>query len=210
MFSRRQLKTSKRSYLDPRSEDETKRSFQITKINYVAPYKNFPSDQSSWTLTLSFEPRKAQGRSTRSTMAAAILGAQRLALALHPKASGLICRQFANAAPTKEARLLLAGPDASGIVASFSHLLFSRGCGIVDCTSESSEIDARVDKHSHSSRRMFFQRILFDYSNVSVEKNVIEDEINDLCTRFGMKSQLVRICNVISFQLILLDCADDF
>lgn len=97
---------------------------------------------------------------------------------------------------------MLAGPDASGIVASFSHLLFSRGCGIVDCTSESSEIDARVDKHSQHSRRMFFQRILFDYSNVSVERNVIEDEINDLCVRFGMKSQLVRIRNAISFQFI--------
>ena len=136
-------------------------------------------------------------------MVAAIPGAERLILALLPKASPtLLCRRrfsgFVNEAnASKEARLLLAGPDASGIVASFSHLLFSRGCGIVDCTSESSEIDAKVDKHSQHrhSRRMFFQRILFDYSNVSVERNVFEDEINDLCLKFGMKSQLVRICN---------------
>mmetsp|Transcript_22502 Transcript_22502/g.37057 ORF Transcript_22502/g.37057 Transcript_22502/m.37057 type:complete len:242 (+) Transcript_22502:402-1127(+) len=37
---------------------------------------------------------------------------------------------------------------------------------------------------------MFFQRILFDHANVSVERDVIEDEINNLCVRFGMKSQL--------------------
>ena len=101
---------------------------------------------------------------------------------------------------TNEARLLLSGPDASGIVASFSHLLFSRGCDIVDCTSESSEIDTesrqKVDQRSQR-RRMFFQRILFDHSNVSVERDVIEDEINDLCVRFGMKSQLVRTCSAV-------------
>jgi len=95
--------------------------------------------------------------------------------------SGLLCRQFAGLAnganATKEARLLLAGPDASGIVASFSHLLFSRGCGIVDCTSESSEIDAKVDKRGQHSRRMFFQRILFDYSNVSVERDVLKTKL---------------------------------
>lgn len=128
-------------------------------------------------------------------------------LGRYPKAPpGLLCRRlFAglvndSGSITKvngannEARLLLAGPDASGIVASFSHLLFSRGCGIVDCTSESSEIDTesrQVDQRSRS--RMFFQRILFDHSNVSVERDVIEDEINNLCVRFGMKSQLVRI-----------------
>ena len=139
--------------------------------------------------------------------AAALLGQMMMIIGRYPKAPlGLLCRRFCaglvndNGSMTKvngannEARLLLAGPDASGIVASFSHLLFSRGCGIVDCTSESSEIDAesrQVDQHSQ--RRMFFQRILFDHSNVSVERDVIEDEINDLCVRFGMKSQLVRI-----------------
>mmetsp|Transcript_26517 Transcript_26517/g.53225 ORF Transcript_26517/g.53225 Transcript_26517/m.53225 type:complete len:311 (+) Transcript_26517:113-1045(+) len=75
----------------------------------------------------------------------------------------------------------------SCIILSFT---IQPGCGIVDCTSESSEIDAKVDKRGQHSRRMFFQRILFDYSNVSVERDVIEDEINDLCVRFGMESQL--------------------
>ena len=141
---------------------------------------------------------------------ATIFGAQRFIIQLRhitkASSSGLLCRRhFAGLAnetnAMKEARLLLAGPDASGIVASFSHLLFSRGCGIVDCTSESSEIDAKVDKRGQHSRRMFFQRILFDYSNVIVERNVIEDEINDLCVRFGMKSQLVRNVQVVSFRL---------
>jgi formyltetrahydrofolate hydrolase len=89
----------------------------------------------------------------------------------------------------RRGRLLLSGPDASGIVASFTHLLFSRGCGIVDCTSESSQNDERA---GDDKRRMFFQRIKFDYSNVSVDRNVIEDEINNLCREFGMESQLVN------------------
>ena len=99
-------------------------------------------------------------------------------------------------ATSKQGRLLLSGPDASGIVASFSHLLFSRGCGIIDSISESSENDERVsaDSSQHKRGRMFFQRVLFDYSNVSVERNVIEEEINGLCETFGMESQLVRAC----------------
>jgi hypothetical protein len=133
---------------------------------------------------------------TRRTMITTFITAQRRLLILRHNissaSSDLLCRRFAGLAheanATKEARLLLSGPDASGIVASFSHLLFSRGCGIVDCTSESSEDDDKVGMR----RRMFFQRILFDYSNVSVGRNVIEDEINDLCVRFGMESQLVR------------------
>jgi hypothetical protein len=128
---------------------------------------------------------------------------------ISPASSDRLCRRFAgfaNAASTtnnnNEARLLLSGPDASGIVASFSHLLFSRGCGIVDCSSESSESDDQVGTESH--RRMFFQRILFDYSNVSVGRNVIEDEINDLCVRFGMKSQLVRTLVIVIFLVLCL------
>ena len=99
-------------------------------------------------------------------------------------------------ATSKQGRLLLSGPDASGIVASFSHLLFSRGCGIIDSISESSENDERVsaDSSQHKRGRMFFQRVLFDYSNVCVERNVIEEEINGMCEKFGMESQLVRAC----------------
>ncbi|KAL7554907.1 hypothetical protein ACHAWF_018457 [Thalassiosira exigua] len=101
-------------------------------------------------------------------------------------------------APTRnQARLLVSGPDASGLVASFSQLLFKHGCGIVDCTSESSEDDdgdLTVEKDcsivpDHHGR-MFFQRILFDYSKGSVHRDNVEKEIQSMCQKFGMESQL--------------------
>ena len=97
-----------------------------------------------------------------------------------------------------EARLLVSGPDASGLVASFSQLLYGLGCGIVDCTSESSE----EDEYDHSGMifkntehklhsRMFFQRILFDYTNINTNRSLVESEIESICQKFGMKYQLV-------------------
>ena len=96
-----------------------------------------------------------------------------------------------------EARLLVSGPDASGLVASFSQLLYSLGYGIVDCTSESSEEDEydqngmikNTEHKLHS--RMFFQRILFDYTNINSDRSLVESEIENICQKFGMKYQLV-------------------
>ena len=116
-------------------------------------------------------------------------------------------------AKKNEARLLVSGPDATGIVASFSQLLYGHGCDIVDCTSESSEEDDyaaaaaadtknggmivqkehSIELHKHQER-MFFQRILFDYSNINVERSLIENEIESMCLKFGMKCQLVSHC----------------
>lgn len=99
----------------------------------------------------------------------------------------------------REARLLVSGPDATGIVASFSQILYGHGCGIVDCTSESSEEDSNHDtvivkdqsvKLQHHGR-MFFQRILFDYSNIHVERRVVENDVNSMCKKYGMESHLV-------------------
>ncbi|KAL9189743.1 hypothetical protein ACHAXT_009418 [Thalassiosira profunda] len=96
------------------------------------------------------------------------------------------------------ARLLVSGPDATGIVASFSQLLYGHGCGIDDCTSESSEEDEdqelivvrdrSVQLQHHG--RMFFQRILFDHTNLQVERAVVEKEIKSMCQKFGMESHL--------------------
>lgn len=114
-----------------------------------------------------------------------------------------------NSPAKNEARLLVSGPDATGIVASFSQLLFGRGCGIVDCTSESSEEDdhravadavagGEAGERSRCERpragvhrdRIFFQRILFDYSNINVERSVVEKEIESTSRKFGMESRL--------------------
>ena len=97
-----------------------------------------------------------------------------------------------------EARLLVSGPDASGLVASFSQLLYGLGCGIVDCTSESSEEDeydqsgiiVKSTEHKLHSR-MFFQRMLFHYTNINTNRSLVESEIESICQKFGMKYQLV-------------------
>mmetsp|Transcript_36664 Transcript_36664/g.65992 ORF Transcript_36664/g.65992 Transcript_36664/m.65992 type:complete len:379 (+) Transcript_36664:144-1280(+) len=101
-------------------------------------------------------------------------------------------------AAKKEARLLVSGPDATGIVASFSQLLFGHGCGIVDCTSESSEEDNYSNENGsrgtqvvrQHQERVFFQRIVFDYSNINVERSVVGEEIESICQKYGMEGQL--------------------
>ena len=118
--------------------------------------------------------------------------------------SKLVPPSFFATTPLKtknEARLLVSGPDATGIVASFSQLLYGHGCGIVDCTSESSEEDdyngegtVVVKDRSCTLQhhgKCFFQRILFDYSNITVERSVVEREVESACEKFGMESHLV-------------------
>lgn len=113
-----------------------------------------------------------------------------------PQASGVVSGSLSgakgvskilNSSTNNCARLLVKGPDASGIVASYSQLLYGHGCGIVDCASESSESDYEIDG------RMFFQRIVFDHSSMQATKELIEKEVEDMSFKFGMGSQLVSI-----------------
>lgn len=109
--------------------------------------------------------------------------------------SGKHPRFNANYTTRKNARLLVSGPDASGIVASFSQLLYEHNCGIVDCASESSEKDYFFDGKNGGNNldgRHFYQRILFDTTNMNVDRTVVEREVLEMCRRFGMESQLVR------------------
>jgi hypothetical protein len=85
------------------------------------------------------------------------------------------------------ARLLISGPNASGIIASFSQLLYNYSCDIIDCASESSSIDDFDDDH-----KLFFQRILFDHGHLNKERREVEDEILRICRQFGMDYRLVR------------------
>mmetsp|Transcript_16106 Transcript_16106/g.31538 ORF Transcript_16106/g.31538 Transcript_16106/m.31538 type:complete len:400 (+) Transcript_16106:85-1284(+) len=107
--------------------------------------------------------------------------------------SGNHPRSNANYTTRNNARLLVSGPDASGIVASFSQLLFEHNCGIVDCASESSEKDYFFDGKNGDNNldgRHFYQRILFDTTNMNVDRTVVEMEVLEICRRFGMESQL--------------------
>ena len=88
------------------------------------------------------------------------------------------------------ARLLISGPNASGIVASFSQLLYDHSCDIVDFASESSSVDDFDNRNDH---KMFFQRILFDHTHLGHGRDVVEDEIKGMCHQFGMKYRLVRL-----------------
>ncbi|KAL3792183.1 hypothetical protein HJC23_009647, partial [Cyclotella cryptica] len=84
------------------------------------------------------------------------------------------------------ARLLISGPNATGIVASFSQLLFNHSCDIVDCASESSSDDI-TDGYD---RKLFFQRIEFDHSHLVKSREEVKDEIVSMCRQFGMGCRL--------------------
>ncbi len=89
-----------------------------------------------------------------------------------------------------EARLLISGPDATGIVASFSQLLFAHGCDIVDYASESSEVDD-INENATRRGRQFFQRIVFECSQLKIERSLLASDIESTCRMFGMECHLV-------------------
>ena len=108
--------------------------------------------------------------------------------------------------PTKNARLLISGPNASGIVASFSQLLYNHSCDIIDCASESSSADDFESKDDH---KLFFQRILFDHMHLNKGREEMEEEIRRTCHQFGMEYRLVSAlqCLTNQFRVYYL-CAD--
>jgi formyltetrahydrofolate deformylase len=79
----------------------------------------------------------------------------------------------------KLATLRVHGPDANGIVAAFSQLLYGHGCGIVDS-----------EQHTDHSEKIFFQRIHFDYTNLFTDQVALQHGIQEVCQRFQMKYQL--------------------
>jgi formyltetrahydrofolate deformylase len=81
--------------------------------------------------------------------------------------------------PSNLGTLLICGPDANGIVAAFSQLLYEHGCGIVDS-----------EQHTDHAERIFFQRIHFDYSKILTDRISLQNGINEVCARFDMTSTL--------------------
>lgn len=57
------------------------------------------------------------------------------------------------------------GPDARGIVAAFSQTLYGHGCGIVES-----------EQHTDYACERFFQRIVFDYSDMHTDRGEIRDD----------------------------------
>jgi len=126
----------------------------------------------------------------RAVVTGSLSGAKHVSKLVPPNASSYTDRPRAK----DEARLLVSGPDAIGIVASFSQLLFAHGCGIVDCTSESSEVDDHNGNVTHHGRQ-FFQRIVFDCSKLNIERSVLASDIESTCRKFGMECHLVSLCD---------------
>lgn len=93
----------------------------------------------------------------------------------------------------KNATLRVWGPDANGIVAAFSQLLYGHGCGIVDS-----------EQHTDYSAKLFFQRIHFDFSKMHTDKISLTTGIKEVCDRFNMKSELnwgekrKKVCVMVS------------
>jgi formyltetrahydrofolate deformylase len=71
------------------------------------------------------------------------------------------------------------GPDANGIVAAFSQLLYGHGCGIVDS-----------EQHTDHDAKLFFQRIKFSYGNMHTDRITLEAGIAEVCVRFSMESDV--------------------
>jgi|EP01083_Nonionella_stella_P215143 formyltetrahydrofolate deformylase len=75
--------------------------------------------------------------------------------------------------------LRIHGPDKKGIVAAFSQLLYGHGCGIV-----------HAEQSTDAGDKLFFQRIVFDYSTMHTDRISIETGIREVCERFEMVNTL--------------------
>jgi len=75
--------------------------------------------------------------------------------------------------------LRVVGPDQNGIVAAFAQVLYGHGCGIVES-----------EQHTDKQANRFFQRILFDYSNMFTDRTTLEFGISEVSTRFDMCTDL--------------------
>lgn len=83
-------------------------------------------------------------------------------------------------APTPSTGVLrVHGPDANGIVAAFSQVLYGHGCGIVDS-----------EQHTDHDAKLFFQRIQFSYGSMHTDRITLEAGIQEVCKRFSMHSDV--------------------
>ena len=78
-----------------------------------------------------------------------------------------------------QAILLVHGPDRKGIVAAFSQTLFGHGCGIV--TSE---------QHTDVESSVFYQRIVFDATELHTDRVSLERGIDEVASRLGMTCEV--------------------
>lgn len=75
--------------------------------------------------------------------------------------------------------LLVHGPDCKGIVASFSQKLFCHGCGITSS-----------EQHTDAESNIFYQRIVFDTTELHTDRTSIERDIKDMADRLDMTYEI--------------------
>jgi formyltetrahydrofolate deformylase len=94
--------------------------------------------------------------------------------------------------------LLVQCPDAKGVVASLAQLLFGFNCNIL-------QSDQFSDETVSPSR--FFQRIQFDFNEVSVgtgNLSILENAVAELARRYTMDWQVCLICQHSPHQAVQL------
>jgi formyltetrahydrofolate deformylase len=80
---------------------------------------------------------------------------------------------------THLATLLISCPDRRGIVAALAQVLSGHGANILDS-----------DQHTDRAVGQFFQRIVFDSSDLTSDKRTLEGAIGEVAARFSMNYRL--------------------
>ncbi|HEY5921353.1 MAG TPA: formyltetrahydrofolate deformylase, partial [Kofleriaceae bacterium] len=76
--------------------------------------------------------------------------------------------------------LLVSCPDQKGIVAALAQVLYGQGANIVDS-----------DQHTDPIAGMFFQRICFDLSTSSADRDQLEAAVRDVQLKFQLQYRLI-------------------
>ncbi len=75
--------------------------------------------------------------------------------------------------------LLISCPDRQGLVAALAQVLSAHGVNIVDSI-----------QHTDRGAEIFFQRIVFDLSEIATDRDTLGAAIEEVTTRFSMKYRL--------------------
>lgn len=77
------------------------------------------------------------------------------------------------------ATLLVSCPDRPGLVAALAQVLYGHGANILD-----------ADQHTDAVAKQFFQRIRFDLTDLRTDRTSLQQALQEVGQRFGMKMKL--------------------
>lgn len=79
----------------------------------------------------------------------------------------------------KTATLLVKGPDRKGIIATITSWIFKNGGNIV-----------YLDQHTDAFEKMFFMRVEFDISDLTLDRKQLAEELKSVCEKVGQKAKI--------------------